>query len=307
MERLLAEQHRAIAAVEQSLQEFESIEENYKQLLERLENLPKKIRHDVTVPLNSVGFFRGELVHTNEITVLLSSEYLVQVSATKAAEIASRRIDECRQRQAKAREEIKHFEEWKNFTQRDIEEKTTAVDIKEDFDEVREAEWREEHAKRVREERTRERKAMRHAVDDASLLQRLEELEIQEELEKYGRKVENPPPTSDHRDALPIWESEDKGSSPPGDEDEPSTSGGPRSILKRTTSSGSLKSVRFDHHEDEEKPIDSDDNDEPDPESDEAEPDAFTGLIIERDVTGKVVQTVGGEPRKQSRFKASRR
>lgn len=35
MDRLLAEQHRAISSVEQSLREFEHIEENYKQLLER--------------------------------------------------------------------------------------------------------------------------------------------------------------------------------------------------------------------------------------------------------------------------------
>lgn len=87
-------------------------------------------------------------MHTNEITVLLSSDYLAQVSATKASEIASKRLEECRQRQEKAREEIKLFSEWKSFTQQDIDEKMKAVDIKEEYDEVREAQWREEHARR---------------------------------------------------------------------------------------------------------------------------------------------------------------
>ena len=95
-----------------------------------------------------MGFFRGELVHTNEITVLLSSEYLAEVSASKASEIAIRRIGECRKRQEKAREELKHIRQWESVTQQDIEERSGAVDIREEFDEAKEARWREEHAKR---------------------------------------------------------------------------------------------------------------------------------------------------------------
>lgn len=77
---------------------------------------------------------------------------MLKVSASKALEILHKRVGECRSRQDKAREEIKHFNQWKKFTSSEGaqsgENAEEGVDINEEFDEDREAEWREQHAER---------------------------------------------------------------------------------------------------------------------------------------------------------------
>ncbi len=50
-------------------------------------------RHDVMVPLGAMAFMPGELVHTNEIMVLLGDNYFAERSGTQATHIMQRRID----------------------------------------------------------------------------------------------------------------------------------------------------------------------------------------------------------------------
>ena len=45
----------------------------------------------VQVPLGSVAFMPGKLVHTNEITVLLGDNWFAERSASQAVEIVARR------------------------------------------------------------------------------------------------------------------------------------------------------------------------------------------------------------------------
>ena len=47
------------------------------------------------VPLTSKAFMRGNLVHTNELIVLLGDNWFMEASAKRAAEVASRRLREC--------------------------------------------------------------------------------------------------------------------------------------------------------------------------------------------------------------------
>ena len=49
----------------------------------------------VMVPLTSKAFMPGELVHTNEILVLLGENYFLETSAAKAAQLADRRLSKC--------------------------------------------------------------------------------------------------------------------------------------------------------------------------------------------------------------------
>ncbi|KAM3720781.1 D-aspartate oxidase [Dirofilaria immitis] len=66
--------------------------ENYKKLQKRLEDLPKKLTHNVNIPLGKVGFMPGRLVHTNEVMVLLGDNYFAVCSCFHACEIIERRI-----------------------------------------------------------------------------------------------------------------------------------------------------------------------------------------------------------------------
>ncbi|VDN84907.1 unnamed protein product, partial [Brugia pahangi] len=66
--------------------------ESYRKLQKHLEELPKKLTHNVNVPLGKVGFMRGRLVHTNEVMVLLGDNYFAMCSCFHACEIIERRI-----------------------------------------------------------------------------------------------------------------------------------------------------------------------------------------------------------------------
>ena len=57
-----------------------------------LEDLPKKLKHKVMVPLGDLAFMPGEIVHTNEVTVLLGDNYFVKSTTQHARTIVGRRI-----------------------------------------------------------------------------------------------------------------------------------------------------------------------------------------------------------------------
>ena len=45
------------------------------------------------VPIGSVGFFEGQLIHTNEIMVLLGDNWFTQCSAHHASQIVDHRVE----------------------------------------------------------------------------------------------------------------------------------------------------------------------------------------------------------------------
>ncbi|OQR76104.1 hypothetical protein BIW11_07990 [Tropilaelaps mercedesae] len=300
----------------------------------RLTTLPTRLSHAVTVPLNSVGFFLGHLIHTNEIMVLLSSEILVQVTAPKAVEIVNKRVGECRSRQDKVKEEIKHFSQWAEFTEREKgaplgEDAEGAVEISEEFDEQHEAAWKEQHLERLRRERARERDELKKAsegADEAALWQRLEELEMEEELQKYeeqrnGRSRQEVGVESAQAEMRLRLSEEDSAKDIVVNRPSPSFVGGPafsndlRSILKKRPSDGSLKTVHFQSESDSKRggrlhtAIDSDDDEAPEDATKGNDHDSpFTGVVVERsNDTGEVIDVQDPpQQKKVSRFKASR-
>ncbi|KAL3999101.1 Prefoldin subunit family protein [Acanthocheilonema viteae] len=66
--------------------------ESYKKIQKHLEDLPKKLAHNVNVPLGKAGFMPGRVVHTNKVMVLLGNNYFAVCSCFHACEIIERRI-----------------------------------------------------------------------------------------------------------------------------------------------------------------------------------------------------------------------
>ncbi|CAG9529715.1 unnamed protein product [Cercopithifilaria johnstoni] len=66
--------------------------ESYRKLQKHLEDLPKKLTHNVNVPLGKVGFMPGRIVHTNKVMVLLGDNYFAVCSCFHACQIIDRRI-----------------------------------------------------------------------------------------------------------------------------------------------------------------------------------------------------------------------
>ncbi|KAK3086125.1 hypothetical protein FSP39_013907, partial [Pinctada imbricata] len=122
----------------------EKFKSDYKALQERLLSLPDKMKHEVMVPFGSVAFMPGELVHTNEILVLLGDNWFVDRSAKQAAEIVQRRIKSIEKEICQLKEQRKLLEPRLQFTSEisQASQEKGLVDITEEFDPEKEKQWR---------------------------------------------------------------------------------------------------------------------------------------------------------------------
>ncbi|KAF9080864.1 uri1, prefoldin-like chaperone, partial [Mortierella sp. AM989] len=84
----------ALTQLEEEMVRWKNYEEDYKVLKTTLLDLPKETSHSVMVPIGSLAFMPGKLVHTNEILVMLGDNWFVDRSAVQAAEIVDRFVQE---------------------------------------------------------------------------------------------------------------------------------------------------------------------------------------------------------------------
>ncbi|KAI8817921.1 uncharacterized protein EV422DRAFT_198402 [Fimicolochytrium jonesii] len=80
-----------IGTTEKSLQHWKKYDEDYATLTQFLEGAVKTTKKDVMVPFGPFAFMPGQLVHTNEVTVLLGDNWFVERSVAEAVEIIGRR------------------------------------------------------------------------------------------------------------------------------------------------------------------------------------------------------------------------
>jgi len=93
----------------------------------------------------------------------------------------ARRISECDKMLEKVEEEVKLIEGWQKQAGAVGREQEECFDIKEEFEENKEKEWKEKHKDNVKKERE---KGSTGVVSDEDMWRKLEELEVQEALEK---------------------------------------------------------------------------------------------------------------------------
>ena len=178
--------------------------EEYSTLADRLETLSDLTQHKVMVPMTSKAFMPGKLVHTNEILVLLGDNWFVETSAKNAAAIARRRVKGCEDILDNLQQELELEQGWKKQVGDFSREKDECVEITEDFDPETERLWREKH----RENRRKEKLSAEPTKSDEELWRRLEELEIEEALEKQWEAEGDEEDSDDDESDLSSTESE---------------------------------------------------------------------------------------------------
>ncbi|XP_071957824.1 uncharacterized protein [Antedon mediterranea] len=149
--RLEEEQIKAFQETLSKLQQWESFKSDYETLEERLKTLPDKVTHQVMVPFGPMAFMPGQLIHTNEITVLLGDNWFVERSATQACGIAQRRIEHVQKVIKDLQKQKELLEARLGFTadfKAESSNMSGLVDIREEYDEEKEAKWREERKKK---------------------------------------------------------------------------------------------------------------------------------------------------------------
>lgn len=186
LQKLLESQQKGLRSCETKLERLAQYEHDYDSLCSRLRTLPDSVSHEVMVPLNSLAFMPGRLVHTNEILVLLGDNWFAERSARQALAIAERRADQCRRMQQGLLGEKEQRTNWMRYTDQ-LHRESGYADIREPYDPVEEQAWRERHRKNVRDHRKTRKQENSEATEPAAdVWKMLDRLELQE---KEGREA----------------------------------------------------------------------------------------------------------------------
>lgn len=181
LERLRESQQKGLQSCDAKLERWAQFERDYESLCGRLDTLADRVTHEVMVPLNSLAFVPGRLVHTNEVLVLLGDNWFAQRSARQAFDIAKRRADQCRRMQRDLEKEKEQRSNWIKYTD-ELHRESACAEICEPYDPAEEAAWRERHRKSVRDYH-RSKKDVRVGEGDKDVWAMLDRLELQEERE----------------------------------------------------------------------------------------------------------------------------
>ncbi|XP_072374247.1 unconventional prefoldin RPB5 interactor 1 isoform X1 [Scyliorhinus torazame] len=89
--RLREEHGKVVASCKEKIQHWVKVQDDYEALQSRLKTLPDKVSYDVMVPFGSLAFMPGQLIHTNEVTVLLGDNWFAKCSAKQAIDLVEHR------------------------------------------------------------------------------------------------------------------------------------------------------------------------------------------------------------------------
>lgn len=187
VQRLREEQNRAVQITNDEIDKWKKLNTDYKNLSDRLLTLPNKITHEVMVPFGPFAFMPGQLVHTNEIMVLLGDNWFVERSAKQATQIVKRRIKSTEKQLEDLQLQKNLLVNRTSFTN-EIHHLTEGMgdikEINEKYDEEKEKEWKVQHKKNVKKyhadlqrKKLEDKEANQKKQEDQSLWERLEELE----------------------------------------------------------------------------------------------------------------------------------
>ncbi|RCN52258.1 prefoldin, alpha subunit [Ancylostoma caninum] len=166
--------NKLLDAKHQELKEYDS-------LIQKLEELPRKRTHSIMCPVGSVGFLPASIVHTNEVLVGLGDGYFVDTTCYDAVQILERRKKVVEKNIADLHEHENLLKNYSKYAKELFERQRNSdeVEIREEYDEVKEAELRKKRKSRIVTPRP-VTKTMADINAEAELMKRLEELEQQE-------------------------------------------------------------------------------------------------------------------------------
>ncbi|XP_013191955.1 unconventional prefoldin RPB5 interactor [Amyelois transitella] len=145
------------------------------------------------VPIGNRIFFRGELKHTNEVTVALGADYFVKCSLKQAEVLRQHRIKDAQSKLEIYRKEKEYLENQLSFSKENVYD-NLGQEIVEMCTEEEDRVWREKHRENMRQYKLNskvEYETSAAEVIDEELWNRLEELELQEELENELSNVKS--------------------------------------------------------------------------------------------------------------------
>ncbi|XP_078256575.1 unconventional prefoldin RPB5 interactor 1 isoform X2 [Rhinoraja longicauda] len=133
--RLRAEHAKVVSSCKEKIQHWVKVQSDYEALQERLKTLPDKLCYDVMVPFGPLALMPGQLIHTNEVTVLLGDNWFAKCSAKEAARLVDHRKKHVQEALDDLHKVMNNFESRIRFTDLEklINEKEDIIEIHEEI------------------------------------------------------------------------------------------------------------------------------------------------------------------------------
>ncbi|XP_046963762.1 unconventional prefoldin RPB5 interactor [Vanessa cardui] len=175
---------------EKSLLENEKNIRFWEDYLQNLNNLDftvysEKLKVPILVPIGNKILFRGDLKHTNEVTVALGADYFAKCSIKQAEILRQHRIKDAKSKLEEYYKEKEYLERQVSFGKENFHE-NAGQNLIEVCSEEEDLAWRKHHKEKVKQYKQGKSKTHEepsNQMTDEELWLRLEELELQEELE----------------------------------------------------------------------------------------------------------------------------
>ncbi|CAF3987383.1 unnamed protein product [Rotaria sp. Silwood2] len=135
-QRLISEQTSYIDEVDKQIAKWTQFQNDYHHLHTRLSTLPDRLTYECMVPFGKLAFIPGRIIHSNEILVLLGENYFVERSCKQAIDIVNRRLKNIDENLDKHQKEKEVFNQQKKFTNDFLDDKTKFFEIKETDDNI---------------------------------------------------------------------------------------------------------------------------------------------------------------------------
>ncbi|XP_012273323.1 unconventional prefoldin RPB5 interactor-like protein [Orussus abietinus] len=189
----------------------------HKKVIEGLKVLPLELSMNCMMPIGKRALMKAKLVHTNEILVCLGEGYFAKYSAPQAVKLCERRIERADEMLENLRKERDLYETKQLLLfNDDTFESDDKKDVVEHWDEKKLKDWRVQHRQREKEyhEKLSQLKHQQKTEvrTEEDLFHRLDELELQEELEDEINRLEEERSNlykNDLRDGEVYYESDD--------------------------------------------------------------------------------------------------
>ncbi|KAG6454944.1 hypothetical protein O3G_MSEX008960 [Manduca sexta] len=149
-----------------------------------------KLRVPVLVPIGSRICFRGDIKHTNEVTVSLGADYFAKCSIKQVEVLRQHRIKNAQNKVDLYLKEKDYLENQVSLSKQSLFEQE-GQEIVEVYTEEEDEAWRKKHKENMRKYKQASKNDEQKDVTDEELWQRLEELELQEELENELQEMNN--------------------------------------------------------------------------------------------------------------------
>ncbi|XP_069757817.1 unconventional prefoldin RPB5 interactor 1 isoform X2 [Narcine bancroftii] len=127
---------KVVSNCKEKIQHWVKVQNDYDALQGRLKTLPDQLSYDVMVPFGPLAFMPGQLIHTNEVTVLLGDNWFAKCSAKQAVGLVEHRKKHVQKALDDLHKVMNNLESRINFTDLEklVNEKEDIVEIHEEIE-----------------------------------------------------------------------------------------------------------------------------------------------------------------------------